>query len=100
MYIPLGVAQTLANMKNDVNTIYVSATSGQDITSVASTISKAVPGTTVTDQNTLASEVTGSISSAASLANNLGKWLAIAVLDRGVPAGQPAHHVGRVAAGP
>ena len=80
MYIPLGVAQTLANMKNDVNTIYVTATSGQQINSVASTISKSVPGSTVTDQNTLASEVTGSISSAASLANNLGKWLAIAVL--------------------
>ncbi len=80
VYVPLGVAQTLANMKNDVNTIYVSATSGQDISSVASTISKSVPGSTVTDQNTLASEVTGSISSAASLANNLGKWLAIAVL--------------------
>ena len=80
VYIPLGVAQTLANMKNDVNTIYVSATSGQNISSVASAISKSVPGSTVTDQNTLASEVTGSISSAASLANNLGKWLAIAVL--------------------
>src|SRR5215472_4841199 len=80
VYIPLGVAQTLANMKNDVNTIYVSATSGQNIGSVASAISKSVPGSTVTDQNTLASEVTGSISSAASLANNLGKWLAIAVL--------------------
>jgi ABC-type antimicrobial peptide transport system permease subunit len=80
VYIPLGVAQTLANMKNDVNTIYVAATSGQDINSVASTISKSVPGSTVTDQNSLASEVTGSISSAASLANNLGKWLAVAVL--------------------
>jgi putative ABC transport system permease protein len=80
VYIPLGVAQTLANMKNDVNTIYVSATSGQNISSVASAISKTVPGSTVTDQNTLASQVTGSISSAASLANNLGKWLAIAVL--------------------
>jgi len=79
-YIPLGVAQTLANMKNDVNTIYVAATNGQDISSVASSISKAVPGSTVTDENSLASEVTGSISSAASLANNLGKWLAIAVL--------------------
>ncbi len=80
MYVPLGVAQTLANMKNDVNTIYVAATSGQNINSVASAISKSVPGSTVTDQNTLASEVTGSISSAATLANNLGKWLAIAVL--------------------
>jgi putative ABC transport system permease protein len=80
VYVPLGVAQTLANLKNDVNTIYVTATSGDQITTVASNISKAVPGATVTDQNTLASEVTGSISSAASLANNLGKWLAIAVL--------------------
>jgi len=80
VYIPLGVAQTLANLKNDVNTIYVSATNGQDISSVASAISKDVPGSTVTDQNTLASQLTGSISSAASLANDLGKWLAIAVL--------------------
>lgn len=80
VYIPLGVAQTLANLKNDVNTIYVSATSNNDITTLASAISKAVPGSTVTDQNTLASEVTGSLSNAASLANSLGKWLAIAVL--------------------
>jgi putative ABC transport system permease protein len=80
VYIPLGVAQTLANMKNDVNTIYVAATNGQEISSVASSISKTVPGSTITDQNTLASQLTGSISSAASLANDLGKWLAIAVL--------------------
>ena len=80
VYIPLGVAQSLANLKNDVNTIYVTASNSGDISSVASSISKTVPGSTVTDQNTLASEVTGSISSAASLANNLGKWLAIAVL--------------------
>jgi putative ABC transport system permease protein len=80
IYIPLGVAQTLADMKNDVNTIYVAAASSQDIDSLASSISRAVPGSTVTDESTVASEVTGSISSAASLANNLGKWLAIAVL--------------------
>src|SRR6185437_7935190 len=76
----VGVAQSLANLKNDVNTIYVTATSGDQISSVASAIAVAVPGATVTDQSTLANEVTGSISSAASLANNLGKWLAIAVL--------------------
>ena len=80
IYIPLGVAQTLANLKNDVNTIYVSATSNNDIDALASTISKAVPGSTVTDENSLASEVTGSLASASSLANSLGKWLAIAVL--------------------
>ena len=80
VYIPLTVAQSLSGLKNDVNTIYVSATSGSDITSVANAITKSVPGVTITDQNTLASQVTGSISSASSLANNLGKWLAIAVL--------------------
>ena len=80
VYIPLGVAQTLANLKNDVNTIYVTASNSQDIDSVSSAISNVMPGTTVTNQNTLASELNGSISSAASLANNLGKWLAIAVL--------------------
>jgi len=80
VYIPLGVAQSLANLKNSVNTVYVSATSNNDITTLASTIKKAVPGSTVTDQDSLASEVTGSLASAASLANSLGKWLAIAVL--------------------
>ena len=80
VYIPLTVAQTLSGLKNDVNTIYVAATSGSDITSVANAIKKSVSGVTITDQDTLASQVTGSISSASSLANNLGKWLAIAVL--------------------
>jgi putative ABC transport system permease protein len=80
VYIPLTVAQSLSGLKNDVNTIYVAATSGSDITSVADAITKSVPGVTITDQDTLASQVTGSISSASSLANNLGKWLAIAVL--------------------
>ena len=74
------MAQSLANLNNEVNTIYVAAANSADIGPLASSISKAVPGSTVTDENTLASEVTGSISSAASLANNLGKWLAIAVL--------------------
>jgi putative ABC transport system permease protein len=80
VYLPLGVAQSLANLKNDVNTVYVSATSNNDITTLANTIKTTVPGSTVTDENSLASEVTGSLSSAASLANSLGKWLAIAVL--------------------
>ena len=39
-----------------------------------------LPGTTVTNQTDLASQLTGSVASASSLANNLGRWLAIAVL--------------------
>jgi ABC-type antimicrobial peptide transport system permease subunit len=80
VYIPLTVAQNLANLKNDVNTIYVAASSSSDISTVSSEISKALPGDTVTTSADLASEVTGSLASASSLANNLGKWLAIAVL--------------------
>jgi ABC-type lipoprotein release transport system permease subunit len=79
-YIPLARAQTLANMANEVNTIYVSATSATDISAVSSEIAKALPTATVTTSSDLASEVTGSLSSASTLANNLGKWLAVAVL--------------------
>ncbi len=80
VYIPLAVAQNLANMKSDVNSIYVAASSAQDINTVQSEIKTALPSTTVTTSSDLASEVTGSLSNASSLANNLGKWLAIAVL--------------------
>jgi len=80
VYIPLAVAQNLTGLKNQVNTIYVAASNSSAISSVQSDISKALPGTTVTTSSDLASEVTGSLSSASSLANNLGKWLALAVL--------------------
>ena len=80
VYIPLAVAQNLAGLKDQVNTIYVAASSSSAISSVQSEIAKALPGYTVTTSSDLASEVTGSLSSASSLANNLGKWLALAVL--------------------
>jgi putative ABC transport system permease protein len=80
VYIPLGRAQALAGMKNQVNTVYVAASSASDISSVSQQIHAVVPGATVTTASSLASEVTGSLASAASLARNLGKWLAIAVL--------------------
>jgi putative ABC transport system permease protein len=79
-YIPLGRAQALSGLKNDVNTIYVAASSASDITTVSKEISAAVPSATVTNSSSLASQLTGSISSTGSLANNLGRWLAIAVL--------------------
>src|ERR1035438_6297185 len=80
VYIPLARAQALASMKNEVNTVYVSAASAADITAVSSEISTALPKATVTTSSDLASEVTGSLSSASSLANKIGKWLAVAVL--------------------
>jgi putative ABC transport system permease protein len=80
VFIPLARAQALASLKGKVNTIYVAADSASNISGVAKEISVMLPKATVTTSNSLASEVTGSLSSAASLANNLGKWLAIAVL--------------------
>ncbi len=85
VYVPLAKAQRIAksgsaSLTGQVNTIYVSATSAADIPAVQSEISKALPSATVTDSSDLASEVTGSLASASSLANNLGKWLSVAVL--------------------
>ncbi len=80
VYIPLARAQALAGLKNTVNTVYVAATSASDITAVSREISAGLPKATVTNSSDLAKELTGSVSSASSLANNLGRWLAIAVL--------------------
>jgi ABC-type antimicrobial peptide transport system permease subunit len=86
VYIPLARAQALGtaaggkSLRNDVNTIYVATASASDIAAVQKAISHDIPGATVTTESSLASEVTGSLSNASSLANNLGKWLAIAVL--------------------
>ncbi|MGI5410812.1 ABC transporter permease [Streptomyces chartreusis] len=80
LYIPLKQAQTLADAKNKVTTIYVKATDSQRIDSVKSTIQKNISGTTVTTSADLADTVSGSLSTASSLATSVGKWLSIAVL--------------------
>jgi ABC-type antimicrobial peptide transport system permease subunit len=79
-YIPLQRAQRLAGMNGQVNTIYVAAASAADITAVQQAIKAQLPKATVTTSSDLASQVTGSLASASSLASSLGKWLAIAVL--------------------
>ncbi len=80
VYLPLSKLQNLASEKDQVTTIYVKATSASLITQVQNEIKKALPDATVTSSSSLAGAITGSLSSAASLADNLGKWLAIAVL--------------------
>lgn len=80
VYIPLARAQTLSGLSNEVNTIYVSATKNTAVSTVAHEIKAALPKATVTTSSDLANQVSGSLSSASSLANNLGKWLSIAVL--------------------
>jgi len=80
LYVPLKQAQTISDQKNKVTTIYVKATDSQQIDTVKSTIQKNISGTTVTTSADLADTVSGSLSTASSLATNVGKWLSIAVL--------------------
>lgn len=85
VYIPLARAQSIgktasSGLSGKINTVYVSAASAASVPAVQQEISKVLPSATVTDSSDLASEVTGSLASTASLANNLGKWLSVAVL--------------------
>jgi ABC-type antimicrobial peptide transport system permease subunit len=80
VYIPLERAQALSGMKGKVTTVYVAANSAANISAVSKEISGLLPKATVTTSSSLASQVTGSLSSASSLANKLGRWLAVAVL--------------------
>ena len=86
VYIPLARAQALGkagpagSLSGDVNTIYVTAASASDIPAVQSEIAKLLPTATVTTPSSLASQITGSLSSTAKLANDLGRWLSILVL--------------------
>ncbi|MGY0069419.1 ABC transporter permease [Streptomyces sp. QTS137] len=80
LYVPLKQAQTLADAEGKVTTIYVRATDSQQLDGVKSAITKNVPGTTVTTSADLADTVSGSLSTASSLATGVGKWLSVAVL--------------------
>jgi putative ABC transport system permease protein len=79
-FMPLAEAQKISSDTGKVTTIYVKAASSTQISAVASEISKTASGSTVSTSAELASSVSGSLSSTASLANNLGKWLSIGVL--------------------
>jgi putative ABC transport system permease protein len=88
-YVPLARAQALAtagkdgnggSLANKVNLIYVAAASAAGIPAVQREISRRLPGDTVTAAGSLASQVTGSLASAAKLASDLGKWMSVLVL--------------------
>lgn len=80
VYIPLDVAQSLAGLEDVVSTVYVQATSADQIDAVQAEIEGTVADVTVSSQSDLASTVSSSLSSASSLITNLGTWLSILVL--------------------
>ncbi|HWE14587.1 MAG TPA: ABC transporter permease [Solirubrobacteraceae bacterium] len=85
VYIPLARAQALAqfqgaSLNGKLDAIYVAAASAPEIPAVQAEIARLLPSATVTSSASLASAVSGSLATAASLANDLGKWLAVAGL--------------------
>jgi len=91
VYIPLARAQALAKSSGAspydgmtspamVTNIYLAAASSADIPAVQAELTRLLPSATVTSSATLASQVTGSVRSAATLATDLGRWLAVGVL--------------------
>jgi ABC-type lipoprotein release transport system permease subunit len=80
IYIPLARAQKLAGLEGEVNRIHVRATSAADIPAVKAKVQAALPDAAVTTADDLAAQVTGSLSSASTLAGSLGTWLQVAAL--------------------
>jgi putative ABC transport system permease protein len=88
VYIPLARAQALGtatknlggSLAGDVNLIYVTAARAADTPAVQHEISQLLPHDIVTAAGSLASQVTGSLSDAAKLASDLGRWVSVLVL--------------------
>lgn len=80
VYIPLDVAQTLSTETGKVSTVYVQASSSDQVATLKSDLQKALPSQTINTQADLASNVSGSLSTASGLISGLGTWLSVAVL--------------------
>lgn len=80
IYIPLTKAQGLAYLKGKVSTLYVQASSSDQIKAVSSSISNALPSVTVSTSADLADQVSGSLSSAATLISGMARWLTTGVV--------------------
>ena len=80
LYIPLDVAQSLAGLDGLVSTVYVQAADASQVATIAAALEEAVPDAVVSTQEDLASNVSGSLSTAAGLVGNLGTWLSVIVL--------------------
>jgi ABC-type lipoprotein release transport system permease subunit len=80
IYFPLSTMQSLASAPNYVNEVLVSVKSASEVAAVTKTTKAELPGATVLTSKTLADSVSGSLSNAHKLANDLGGVLAIVVL--------------------
>jgi len=77
---PAAGAQRLAGLANQVDVVYVAATSAAETGSLRQQISRLLPTATVTTSAGIAGAITGSLATASSLASDRGRWLSIGVL--------------------
>jgi len=80
IYFSLANLQKLSTNDSRVNEVLVSVANAKDVNSVAKAIKNELPGATVLTSKSLADQVTGSLSNARKLANDLGGALAVVVL--------------------
>jgi ABC-type lipoprotein release transport system permease subunit len=80
VYFSISNLQSLSTNAGRINEVLVSVANAKDVNSVAKAIKKALPGATVLTSASLADQVTGSLSNARKLANDLGGALALVVL--------------------
>jgi putative ABC transport system permease protein len=85
VYIPLASAQAIGtaggrSLAGKVNTIYVTAAGAAAVDRASGEITRLLPSARVTNSASLAKGVTGSLASTATLADRLGRWLAVLVL--------------------
>ena len=77
VYVKLSQLQELADRAGRVNTVYVRASSSDEVGAVAESIEKTVAGASVTTAEDLADRVSGTLVDAKNLAGTLGTALAI-----------------------
>jgi ABC-type antimicrobial peptide transport system permease subunit len=80
IYVKLSQLQTLADLKNKVNKIYVRATDQAAVASVSKEIKSSVTNATVTTNASLASQVSGSLVDANKLVKKMGVFLELILL--------------------
>jgi hypothetical protein len=75
IYFDISTLQSLASNSSRVNEVLVKVTKSSDVTAVAAAIHKKLPGAQILTSKSLANQVTGSLSSAHTLATHLvGPW--------------------------
>ncbi|RKN46920.1 ABC transporter permease [Streptomyces hoynatensis] len=78
--IPLATAQRLSGHEDEVTGVYVQATDSTRLDAVAEAIGARIEDAEVTTADDLADQVSGSLSTAADLADGVGRWLSSLVL--------------------